>query len=469
MLIHAVVAVLMAFGQDPGAATEAQTASDPAPAPVERIEFGPVWLGMSFDDARTALPNVAWREKSAPLNRSRISLDGPEAIDLFGRRYDVEIKPGVHEASRIDFHTAAPEIGIRQCRALVAETVAALETRFGRFEALPNTSNGPTNELPAAIRMWGSRDLRMQLPGFLSVSSGLPVTEVFNAGGGSRVNFFASPGQRGRGAWQSIRQPANDDLTIGVGAGYGSGLDSGRPTCDLYIFVSHEPPRPERETIAFEELVPLRAPTVADRHASLDFMSIEQLAALPEEGIDIAVNCSVRRQYGTLLCLNPDVIRPEERHLIAAAQLRGGGYVFQTDDLHPESDIPLETRLTVRIKTSDRIDISGPAEATILAMNDVNWRRSASRQWLTEQADQLELAGDYSIRARCQIQSDGSVICGELILERNEVPLTGRSAPHLERTGTKIIGAMLAAPELDDGTSSNGRWLDFRFTMRVIE
>lgn len=464
MLIHAVVAVLMAFGQDPGAVTEAQTASEPA-APVERIEFGPVWLGMSFDDARTALPNVAWREKSAPLNRSRISLDGSEAIDLFGRRYDVEIKPGVHGASRIDFHTAAPEIGIRQCRALVAETVAGLETRFGRFEALPNSAK----ELSAGIRMWTSRDLRMQLPGFLSVSAGLPVTEIFNAGGRSHVNFFASPGQQGRGAWQSIRQPANDDLTIGVGASYGAGLDSGTPTCDLYIFVSHEPPRPERETIAFEQLVPLRTPTVADRHASLDFMSTEQLAALPEEGIDIAVDCSVRRQYGTLLCLNPDVIQPEERHLITAAQLLGGDYVFQTDDLQPESDIPLETRLTVRIKASDRIDISGPAEAAILAMNDVNWRRSASRQWLTAQADQLELAGEYSIRARCQIQSDGSVICGELILERDEEPLTGHSVSQLHRTGVRTIRAMLAAPELDDGTSSNGRWLDFSFIMRVVE
>lgn len=198
-------------------------------------------------------------------------------------------------------------------------------------------------------------------------------------------------------------------------------------------------------------------------------MSTEQLAALPEEGIDIAVDCSVRRQYGTLLCLNPDVIQPEERHLITAAQLLGGDYVFQTDDLQPESDIPLETRLTVRIKASDRIDISGPAEAAILAMNDVNWRRSASRQWLTAQADQLELAGEYSIRARCQIQSDGSVICGELILERDEEPLTGHSVSQLHRTGVRTIRAMLAAPELDDGTSSNGRWLDFSFIMRVVE
>lgn len=469
MLIHAVVTVLMAFSQDPRAATDLQTASEPTPAPMERIEFGPVWLGMSFSDARTALPDVAWREKPAPLNRSRISLDGPEAIDLFGRRYDVEIKPDVHGASRIDFHTAAPEMGIRQCRALVIETVAGLETRFGRFEALPNMPKGLSNELPNAIRMWTSRDMRMQLPGFLSVSAGLPVTEVFNAGGQSRVNFFASPGQRGRGAWQSIRQPANDDLTIGVGASYGPGLDSGRSTCDLYIVASHEPPRPEREVIVFEELVPLRTPTVADRHASLDFMMAEQLAALPEEGIDITVDCSVRRQYGTLLCLNPDVIQPEERHLITAAQLRGEGYVFETDNLQPESDIPLETRMTVRLKASDRIDISGPVEAPILAMPAVTWRRSPSRQWLTAQTDRLDRAGDYSVTARCQIQSDGSVICGELILERNEEPLTGHSATQLHLTGVRMIGAMLAAPELDDGTSSGGRWLDFRFVVRVVD
>lgn len=417
MLFQTAIAALMAFGQDPAAAADVRTAVESAPASVERIGFGPVWLGMSFDDARTALPDVAWQEKGAALNPSRIRLSGPEAIDLFGRRFDVEIKPGVHGASRIDLHTAAPEIGVRGCRSLVAEAVAGLEARFGRFEALPNTAATPNGELPAAIRMWTSRDLRMELPGFFAVSAGRPATEVFNAGGRSRVNFFAS-GERGRGTWQSIRQPANDDLTIGVGAGYAPDLDTAKPTCDLYIFVSHEPPRPERETIAFEDLVPLRTPTIADRHASLEFMSAEELASLPDEGIDISVDCIVRRQYGTLLCLNPEEIQPEERELISAAQAQGRGYVFRTDSLQPESDIPLRTRLTVRLRASDRIDISRSVDEPILPMREVRWARFPSRKWLAEEAEDQE-PGDVSIKAHCQLQSDGSVICADMAVERN--------------------------------------------------
>lgn len=465
MLLHTVIAALMAFGQDPAAAADVRTAVESAPTSVERIGFGPVWLGMSFDDARTALPDVAWQEKGAALNPSRIRLSGPGAIDLLGRRFDVEIKPGVHGASRIDFHTAAQEIGIRGCRALVAEAVAGLEARFGRFEALPNPPATPSDELPAAIRMWTSRDLRMELPGLFAVSAGLPATEVFDAGGQSRVNFFPSPGQRGRGTWQSIRQPANDDLTIGVGAGYAPDLDTSKPTCDLYIFVSHEPPRPELETIAFEDLVPLRTPTIADRHASLEFMSAEQLASLPDEGIEISVDCAVRRQYGTLLCLNPEEIRPEERELISAAQAQGRGYVFRTDSLQPESDISLYTRLTVRLRASDRIDMSRSVEGPILPMRELGWARFPNREWLAEQVQRLE-PGDLSIKARCQVQLDGSVICGAMALERNG---ESHQSSRLESTGSRIISLIQAASELSDGTPSAGRWFDFKLTFRVAE
>lgn len=465
MQLHTAIAAMIMLGQDPVAATDLNTAAETAPVAVERIGFGPVWLGMSFDDARTALPDVAWQEKAGVLNPSRISLNGPGAIDLLGRRFDVEIKPGVHGASRIDLHTAAPEIGLRGCRALVAEAVAGLEARFGRFEALPNTPNRPNNELLDVMRKRASRDLRMELPGFFAVSAGLPATEVFDAGDRSRVNFFASPGQRGRGTWQSIRQPANDDLTIGVGAGYAPDLDTARPSCDLYIFVSHEPPRPERETIAFEDLVPVRTPTIADRHVSLKYMSAEQLASLPEEGVDISVDCIVQRQYGTLLCLNPDEIRPEERELISGAQAQGRGYLFRTDNLQPQSDIPLRTRLTVRLKASDRIDMSRSADEPILPMREVRWARFPNREWLAEEAEHLE-PGDSSINARCQLQSDGSVICSDMALERNGESYQSNG---LENTGRRVVSLMQAASELTDGTPSAGRWFDFKLTFRVAE
>jgi len=465
MLLQTAIAALIMLGQDPVAATDPNTAAETAPVAAERIGFGPVWLGMSFDEARTALPDVAWQEKAGVLNPSRISLNGPAAIDLLGRRYDVEIKPGVHGASRIDLHTAAPEIGLRGCRALVAEAVERLEARFGLFEALPNTPNRPNNELLDVMRKRASGDLRMELPGFFAVSAGLPATEVFDAGDRSRVNFFASPGQRGRGTWQSIRQPANDDLTIGVGAGYAPDLDTAKPTCDLYIFASHEPPRPERETIAFEDLVPLRTPTIADRHASLEFMSAEQLAALPEAGAEVSVECAVRRQYGTLLCLNPEDIRPEERELISAAQAHGRGYVFRTDTLEPQSDISLYTRLTVRLKPSDRIDMSRSGDEAVLPMTQVRWARFPNRDWLAEQAQRLE-PGNLSVQARCQVQSDGSVICGDMAVERNG---EGYQSSRLESTGSRIVSLIQAAPELSDGTPSAGRWFDFKLTFRVAE
>lgn len=465
MLLQTVIAALMAFGQDPTAATDLSTVAETAPVSVERIVFGPVWLGMSFDEARTALPGVAWQEKAPVRNPSRIRLSGPGAIDLFGRRFDVEIKPGVHGASRIDLHTAAQEIGLRGCRALVAEAVTGLEARFGRFEALPNTPATSGGELPAGIRMWTPRDLRMELPGSGFLRAGLPATEVFDAGDRSRVNFFALPGYRRFGEWQSIRQPADDDLTIGVGADYAPDRATAKLTCDLYIFASHEPPRPERETIAFEDLVPVRTPTIADRHASLRFMSAEQLASLPEEGVDIGVDCIVERQYGTLLCLNPDEIRPEERELILAAQSQGRAYVFRTDTLQPESDIHLRTRLTVRLRASDRIDISRSVDEPILPMREVRWARFPSREWLAEEAEDQE-PGDLSIKARCQVQLDGSVICGAMALERNG---ESHQSSRLESTGSRIISLIQAASELSDGTPSAGRWFDFKLTFRVAE
>lgn len=430
----------------------------------ERVMFGPLWIGMSFDEARAAAPSIAWQEKRDRLNPARVSLEGPSAVEILEREFDVEVKPGVHGAARLDFHTAAGEIGLRECRTAMIDTVAELEGRFGAFTARPTVANH--SGLADVLRKQSSDDLEMELPGFMSVSAGLPASEVISAGRTSRINFFASPnGQRGRGAWQSVRLPQGDDsLTVGVGASYGPDFDTRRSTCELYIFARHMPPRPEFETIAVEALDVVRTPTLGDRHDALRYMTAEQLAILPLEGAEVQVECSIRRANGTLLCSNPPNLTTERQHLVSAAQAVALAHRFSSARLQPESDIPLRTWLSVRLRASDRIDLAA-IEGAPAAMNEVRWTQTPSSQWMQSQFED-QSAGDWTFRSRCQIQSDGSLACGDIVIERDGIVTNSMQQGFFAQ---RMISVLLAAPVLTDGSPSTGRLLDYVFTVRIAQ
>lgn len=421
---------------------------------------------MSFEEARAAAPDAAWTQKSELLNPARTYLEAPSAVSLFGGRYDVQIKPGVHGAARIDFHAAAPGVTLRECQARVVALVADLEPRFGSFEAIPNAPPQRGAEIAEVMRRRRSGDLRMELPGFVAVSAGSPVAQVVSAGAGSRVNFFTNPTDRGRGSWQSIRQPQADHLQIGVGASYAPDPETGRVGCDLYVFVDRKPPRPEREMIAFEDLQPLWTPSIAQKHGAMAGLSGEQLAALPEEGLEVTVDCWVQRQRGHLMCGMRREDRPEDLAVLGAARQIGEAYAFRTDNLEPASDIVLETRLTLRLKASDLIPFVAPAEGTVLPMNAVSFSRALGREWLAEKAQDFR-AGAYLMRALCQIQVDHSVICGRLSVEVDGELSTGGGARAVAFTGGQMISALQAAPLLADGSPSAGRWFVFSQSLRV--
>lgn len=430
----------------------------------ERVTFDPLWLGMSFDDARAAAPMVDWQETTLIFNPGQRILVGEDVVTVLGRSFNARVEPGVYGAAWLTLDTEEGEIGLRACRAAAVEMTAAMEARFGAFAAQPpaeyRSADAPRDN------DWDS--MSASLPGYLTTGRDERPREVLRAGQASRVAFSVpSFGRSGRGSWQAIRLPQGDDaLTVGVGAVYALNPDSDRLSCSLSIHVRRLPPRPEQETIAFETLVPVVEPTLADRHASLEFMTAEQLAALPAEGVDVSVECIVRRHNGTLLCLNPDEIAPDERHLISAAQVWGYSYQFRTDNLEPASDIPLRTLMTVRLKPSDRVDLSSPPEGELLAMGALKWRRFIGREWLNEQMQQLA-SGDVSLRARCQVQVDGSVICEDMAFVQDGAPYAGRDVHRLSSISRAIASVMSVAPELEDGTASAGRWFNFALTLRV--
>lgn len=158
--------------------------------------------------------------------------------------------------------------------------------------------------------------------------------------------------------------------------------------------------------------------------------------------------------------------RPEDLAVLGAARKIGEAYAFRTDNLEPASDIVLETLLTVRLKASDLIPFTPPAEGTVLPMNAVAFSRALSREWLAEKAQDFR-PGAYVMRALCQIQADRSVICGRLSVEVDGQPGTGGGAREVAFTGGQMISALQAAPELADGSPSAGRWFVFSQSLRV--
>ena len=219
--------------------------------------------------------------------------------------------------------------------------------------------------------------------------------------------------------------------------------------------------------IPFEALQLVRTPTIADRHTAISRLTIEDMAAWPDEGVEVSVDCIAQPRLGTLVCPTALGEPPERFRLLTAARELSRAYAFRVGDLDPEGGVLLKTRLTVQFRKSDLVEYVPPAEGAVLAMSEVQWARAPSREWLAQQSEEWP-AGVHTIRALCQIQTDRSVICASRTTEFNGEPYPGgRSWSNY--LGGQIIGSLQAAPELADGSTAIGRWFLFQLTLRVTE
>ena len=444
---------------------------------VAQDRAGPLVPGVSFDQARAALPDAAWSEV-LPQYASEPNLTAPGAIALGGLMFDVTVPPASPEGSSVVLEHFARRETFQQCSASVIAVAAAADGLYGAFEPVGDTSSSGTATrfhrlVPSVISG--------KMPGGVGLMAGIAPVRLI-AVGSSRLGFAARSTNPGRGNWTAVRPRSRDGVTVVFGASY-TFAENEPPECHLFLALTRHPPIPrgraEPNAFAVEllgstrsdppfdwtayeapraldiaSLTPTYAPSIGDLHYTLD--NLGRGLALPPEGVDVELVCRLDRSEGVLdPCWTAvDGVDPD---LTSAAIRRSKLHQYAPASIDPGGSGPLEVRLPIRLAPEDRRTDAPPPESEILAMDEMRWRAvprpEVSSRWFSQ------VTTTTTFTALCQVQSDLSTVCRDVQAD----PPSGSGRGTLLRASRSYVPAATLA----DGSPTAGRWFRFRLTVRV--
>jgi acetylornithine deacetylase/succinyl-diaminopimelate desuccinylase-like protein len=391
------------------------------------ISFGPYRVTMSLEEARAAAPATAWVESRSKYTGKVVALEAPHAVAFAGQQFDMKLVPGAYGAHAMQLIDWSPDATEAECRRRTFDLTAALDARFGRFE--------PSVE-----------DLDLEI-GLQILSESLVLDrEMPVPGSSSRLLGRKNKDGVYYRLWTGVRPPADDFLKVRVAGRYVPAVEPlpklvPQPGCRVLASLVYLPPRPEFETVTFAQLKPLRAPTIALKHDSL-----EGEPEVPKDGVDVALDCEVDRTSGRLQRCSP---AGGAGSFVKAANARAEGFRFDRATLDPDADIPLHTTLRVDIRPGDRKTLQPPAK--LLNMSDVPWT-AGPRMDLLQDIYPEKAAGagmPARIELDCEIEADQSLLCGQVV---SDPPLTASES----RTARHVLSLYAPAPTMRDGTPSAG-------------
>ncbi|ATQ42832.1 hypothetical protein CSW64_10635 [Caulobacter mirabilis] len=403
---------------------------------------GPLRVGMPFAEVKATAPDAGWVETASQYSGKPIELRAAEAIPLAGRLYDLTITPGAYDAYEVRLEHEAPIAAARDCAPIVKALAAELEGRFGPFVPASTLKESPDWAYVVPGGRLVNPEISQRRP--TVVSLGPAKTD-----GGSRLDHGRASVSADFRYWIG-RRPPRDNLAVSVGAE--TDWRGGAPICRTGVVFDYRPPRPERDTIAFETLQPVRRPTISARNRA-----VEPLGDLPPEGVVIRLDCSLARRQGLLEGCAPPPETPEARGVAARNVARG--YRFDVKALDPDNDVPLRIEVPITLSPSDRREVTPPeglvpltaAEAPLSSIGDMG-------RYYPSKA--LAQAVEGRVLVVCQIQSDQSLICPSETVES--------SAPELFAGISRRVEELYRARStLTSGELSAGRWVKVAVSFRM--
>lgn len=105
------------------------------------MQFGPLRFGMTYDEARSAIPAAEWRigRKSEYTDRV-FAITAAGAVQLAGMSFDVRIGHPYHSGQWFALEREQPVADAMSCEAQALQLATQLEPQVGRFD-------GPTPEM----------------------------------------------------------------------------------------------------------------------------------------------------------------------------------------------------------------------------------------------------------------------------------------------------------------------------------
>ena len=407
--------------------------------PAAASDIGPFRVGMTFDEARAVAPKAKWTETLSRYTQKVLELEGRNAFKLDGMTFHVNLKPlpyGAYDLAA--FHTVERSARRSECEAAFGLTIRALEPRFGPLGPVTPLSEAERGRLPIGYDM-------------------LPVLfdrhEPVAMGGQSRVEVFQA-GATGNTRWLSGRREG--DLTVIVAGRYIDRDAALWPTsCVVTARIISTPPRPATEWV---DVASLRAPPEPPRGARL--LSFRGLATLPSAPTNVEVTCQVSRQTARLSACKaaPGVAEP----LAVPAARQANGLRLDAPGIDPDSDIPLEAKLTVRIDPADAVAPSPPAGQATLSIADVAWAQRPTpadlQRYYPVRALRMEIAARVTMI--CEIGAGGALSCTSTLVQTAE----GQEEMFVD-WAAKVEQLFRAGPTLVDGSPATGRWVTLVFNL----
>jgi len=390
-------------------------AAHAAPAP----QAGGVAIDMTLDAARTATPTIAWQEEKSAHTGKTLAISADAAFVLDGQSYRVNLRPLSHGAATMRLTGEAQVKNRKACRKRVVALASHFNAYFEMIAPLPSMSNdGNDHEMLDAGRNARVDEIEVD------------ATDAIQWGAGQRAT-------------------KDDPYAFELTADYN---DEGvEPNCRIEAIVELMPPgRPVMDTLdpAGQKLI--AKPSAATMHYSLEGVD------LPPQGLTLAYRCAVERPTGKLHhCVAGDRERaeaPVER----AAFKRLAEMKLDPATLDPDSDLMLQTVITIKLSPSDRVKnppklTMSPAPPPLTPRPVPVWTRAPTSADLSRHYPTEALNKDLQARvfATCRIAEDLSLACARFEINPPENTM-------FEDAARRILALYRAGPKLKDGTDAVG-------------
>ena len=452
-----------------------------APAPlVETADaFGPFRFGMAVEDALAIAPGFDWFEDRDPgYGRKRV-VTAEGGWHLGGRIFDVTLAPGYHGDYELELrHTRDGDVA-DACRDAVVALATEFERRFGELTG-PALQPAVPGRISVQRTSEGHPFVTVE-PGVASAPPG-PAAELFDVGEDSSVAMLPGGGDLpGAASWYTRREPTRaQPWRVTVDGRFARDEDGAPPTCKVVGKLAREGEVPREVWLDVARTPIAHAPSAAVLHHSLDaFLQpraksrARDLAELSAAGVEVILDCAVRRDTGALSdCRTADVDRGGRRVAVPLAPLENVAWQrarhlrFDVQAIDPRDPARLRAKVPMRVAPGDRLAL-GPVPSTLRPLRDIAWAQRPTGADL-ERAYPRDALGDgieAVVRASCRLQPDLTAVCIDAVV----TPAGDAENTHaFALAAYEVLAKFRARDVLRDGTTpAAGEWFTGSVTFRL--
>lgn len=434
------------------------------------INAGPLKFGDDIEAVMAALPGADWKiEFKYEFSGRPMRVAAADAFEFGGQRVAVEVRQGYYDW-HIELKAKAMTSSVRDCERQGVVWLKAVEAGAGAFASDDPFGPGDNVGEPA----WAvvqSPDGEYSIEPIKGAKAAKGAREEWiSLGEGSLARFNASTNSGAVFARRNLATKSPDRFSINAKrsgdhyevrahASIGA-FDSG--TCNFEAIYLGWKDLPPTETVAFNPSNIVRVMSVGDRHRLLKPLS------LPSSGVVIPEKCRVSRQTGkVLMCHGPQSMSDNDAVENAAGRI-AAATVFTMTGIDRDDPQEVSIEIPVHLDPSD-IRPEGFAANPRISMSDVSFIKTppAKEVEYAYPVRAMQKGVRASVSARCEIQTDGSLICLSPLVEQSDG--LGDLTSDFSRGVEKLAPMYRSAPQLKNGKPSAGAVFDFAVKFEIHE